>query len=236
MLLPGRGRGVGGLRPRRGAATRRAGTRLGQRRRRSRHHGLFRNVPVEEQIQAGGEQDRHHAEAAQNDKSLHVASPFDIPSRGAYKAHAALQRNSRTDAVLAAGGRTIGIIPDFLQRREVAHTGVELEVVDSMHTRKRRMFDLADAFLVLPGGIGTLDETMEILTWRQLGHHDKPVVLVDVNGYWHKLTALLNHVIRSDFAGAELSGFYSVAETPEAALEAAERAPKRHPGSGSGLF
>lgn len=140
------------------------------------------------------------------------------------------------DAVLAAGGRTIGIIPDFLQRREVAHTGVELEVVDSMHTRKRRMFDLADAFLVLPGGIGTLDETMEILTWRQLGHHDKPVVLVDVNGYWHKLTALLNHVIRSDFAGAELSGFYSVAETPEAALEAAERAPKRHPGSGSGLF
>lgn len=140
------------------------------------------------------------------------------------------------DAVLAAGGRTIGIIPDFLQRREVAHTGVELEVVDSMHTRKRRMFDLADAFLVLPGGIGTLDETMEILTWRQLGHHDKPVVLVDVNGYWHKLTALLNHVIRSDFAGAELSGFYSVAETPEAALEAAERAPKRHPGSGTGLF
>ena len=140
------------------------------------------------------------------------------------------------DAVLAAGGRTIGIIPDFLQRREVAHTGVELEVVDSMHTRKRRMFDLADAFLVLPGGIGTLDETMEILTWRQLGHHDKPVVLVDVNGYWHKLTALLNHVIRSDFAGAELSGLYTVAETPEAALEAAERAPKRHPGSGSGLF
>ena len=140
------------------------------------------------------------------------------------------------DAVLAGGGHTVGIIPDFLQRREVAHTGVELEVVDSMHTRKRRMFELADAFLVLPGGIGTLDETMEILTWRQLGHHDKPVVLVDVNGYWHKLVALLHHVVRTDFAGADLSGFYTVVDTPEAALEAAERAPKRHPGSGSGLF
>src|SRR5690606_37084784 len=68
------------------------------------------------------------------------------------------------DAILSAGGRAVGIIPDFLLRREVAHAGVELEVVGSMHVRKQRMFDLSDAFLMLPGGIGTLDETMEIIT------------------------------------------------------------------------
>ena len=140
------------------------------------------------------------------------------------------------DAVLSAGGKVVGIIPTVLQKREVAHAGVDLQVVDSMHTRKRLMFEQADAFLVLPGGIGTLDETMEILTWRQLGHHDKPVVLVDVDGYWQPLTKLLNHVVRNDFAGAELSGLYKVVEGPEAALDAAAGAPRRHPGSGSGLF
>ena len=139
------------------------------------------------------------------------------------------------DAVLAAGGRAVGIIPGFLQRREVAHAGVELQVVDSMHTRKQRMFDLADAFIVLPGGIGTLDETMEIVTWRQLGHHDKPVVLVDVAGYWQPLRALLDHVIRNDFAGANLATLYAVADTPQAAFDLAMRTPSRHPGTSAGL-
>lgn len=139
------------------------------------------------------------------------------------------------DAVLGAGGRVVGIIPSFLQRREVAHQDVDLQIVDSMHTRKRRMFELADAFLVLPGGVGTLDETMEIVTWRQLGHHDKPIVLVDVAGYWQPLTRLLDHVIRNDFAGSNLADLYSVAESPEAALDAAAGAPRHHPGTSAGL-
>src|ERR1700687_244226 len=95
------------------------------------------------------------------------------------------------DAALAEGGRVTGIIPMHLHDREVGHTGLtELVVVDNMHNRKRRMFELADAFAVLPGGLGTLDETLEIITWKQLGLHDKPVVIVDVAGYWTPLIEL----------------------------------------------
>src|SRR5579883_15172 len=92
------------------------------------------------------------------------------------------------DAALAAGGRVIGVIPHLLHDREVGHAGVgELIVVGSMHERKQRMFDLADAFVMLPGGLGTLDETIEILTWKQLGLHDKPVIIADIAGYWAPL-------------------------------------------------
>jgi uncharacterized protein (TIGR00730 family) len=99
------------------------------------------------------------------------------------------------DGALAAGGRVVGIIPDFLHGREIAHPNIsELIVVDSMHERKRRMAERADAFVILPGGIGTLDEMFEILTWRQLGLHDKPIVLVDLGGYWQKLEQLLQQL------------------------------------------
>ena len=104
------------------------------------------------------------------------------------------------DAVLARGGRVTGIIPVHLHDRERAHTEVRLEVVGSMHERKQRMFDLSDGFVTLPGGLGTLDETIEILTWRQLGLHDKPVVVVDVAGYWAPLAALVEHTIAHGFA------------------------------------
>src|SRR6185503_522242 len=88
------------------------------------------------------------------------------------------------DAALAAGGEVVGVIPQFLVDLEVAHTGLtELRVVPTMHDRKRAMFELADAFVVLPGGLGTLDETIEIVTWKQLGLHDKPVVLVEVGSF-----------------------------------------------------
>src|SRR5690242_13485789 len=100
------------------------------------------------------------------------------------------------DAALAAGGRVTGVIPRHLHDREVAHAGLsELIVVGSMHERKRRMFDIADGFAALPGGLGTLDETIEIVTWRQLALHDKPVVIVDVAGYWAPLRALVEHAI-----------------------------------------
>jgi uncharacterized protein (TIGR00730 family) len=105
------------------------------------------------------------------------------------------------DAVLAGGGTVIGVIPLHLQHRELAHLGLtELLVVDSMHERKRVMAERADAFAVLPGGVGTLDETVEILSWRQLGLHDKPIFIVDIAGYWSPLVQLFEHIVASDFA------------------------------------
>jgi uncharacterized protein (TIGR00730 family) len=105
------------------------------------------------------------------------------------------------DAALAAGGQVIGVIPASLRDAELAHSGVsELVVVDTMHDRKRVMAERSDAFAVLPGGIGTLDETFEILTWRQLRLHDKPIFLVDIAGYWQPLRALLDHIVAQRFA------------------------------------
>src|SRR5713226_2221977 len=103
-------------------------------------------------------------------------------------------------SVLAAGGRVVGIIPQRLRDAELAHPGAsELVIVDTMHDRKRLMAERADAFAVLPGGIGTLDETFEILTWRALGLLDKPILIVDVAGYWQPLRALLDHLAAHGF-------------------------------------
>ena len=104
------------------------------------------------------------------------------------------------DAALAAGGRVVGIIPGHLRDAELAHPGAtELVIADSMHDRKRLMAERAEAFAVLPGGIGTLDETFEILTWRNLELHDRPIFLVDVDGYWRPLRALLDHLVAQGF-------------------------------------
>lgn len=129
------------------------------------------------------------------------------------------------DAALAAGGRVVGIIPDHIQSLEVEHTGLtELHVVDSMHTRKRMMVERSDAFVVLPGGLGTLDEAFEILTWKQLRLHEKPVVFVDVGGYWRPLLSMLEHVVAEGFARAEHLGLFrvvgTVAEVPDALADA----------------
>ena len=115
------------------------------------------------------------------------------------------------DAVLAAGGRITGIVPRHLHDREVAHRGIQnLIVVASMHERKQRMFELADAFAVLPGGLGTLDETIEMLTWRQLGLHGKPVIIADIGGYWAPLVDLFEHTIAQGFTAASSRAFYRV--------------------------
>jgi uncharacterized protein (TIGR00730 family) len=107
------------------------------------------------------------------------------------------------DAALAAGGRVTGIIPHRLRDAELAHQGLsELVIVDTMHRRKAVMAERADAFAVLPGGIGTLDETFEILSWKQLGLLDKPLFLIDVAGYWAPLRALLDHIVARGFAPA----------------------------------
>ncbi len=105
------------------------------------------------------------------------------------------------DAALAGGGRVTGIIPEHLQHRELAHPALsELVVVADMHQRKRVMAERADAFAVLPGGVGTLDETIEILSWRQLGLHQKPLFIIDIAGYWSPLAALFEHIVTSRFA------------------------------------
>ena len=108
------------------------------------------------------------------------------------------------DAVLAAGGEVVGVIPEQLVNWEVAHKGVtRLEVVANMHERKKRMFDLSDAFVALPGGFGTLDEMFEMLTWRQLGLGKKPCAFLGVNGFWQPLMAMLDTMVRERFLHPE---------------------------------
>ena len=104
------------------------------------------------------------------------------------------------DAVLAAGGEVIGVIPHHLVAQEVAHQGLtELRVVGSMHERKRLMFELSDGFIALPGGLGTLEELLEIATWGQLGLHRKPIGVLDVRGYFAGLVSLLDHAVAEGF-------------------------------------
>lgn len=123
------------------------------------------------------------------------------------------------DAALAAGGEVVGVIPDFLRRREVAHAGVEQMVVtDSMHSRKTAMFERADAFVTLPGGLGTLDETVEIITWRQLGLHQKPILLCDVMGSAAPLVAAIEAAIALGFARAEARQLFEVHDGVAAVL------------------
>lgn len=125
------------------------------------------------------------------------------------------------DSVLKANGRVIGVIPDFLMKKEVGHTGLtQLEVVSSMHERKRRMADLADAFLVLPGGWGTLDETAEILTWKQLGLVDQPVGILNLNGFFDTLLTQMNIMVKEGFLNQSNLDFVHVQDTPGKILRA----------------
>lgn len=104
------------------------------------------------------------------------------------------------DAALAEGGRVVGIIPHFISAREIMHEDLtELHTVDNMHQRKMMMAERADAFVVLPGGFGTLDEFFEILTWKQLQLHDKPIILVNVNDYWTPLLGMIDRMVESGF-------------------------------------
>lgn len=131
------------------------------------------------------------------------------------------------DAALAAGGQVVGIIPEHLQRLEVGHTDLsELVVVDSMHTRKRLMVDRSDAFLVLPGGMGTLDEAFEIITWKQLRLHDKPIVILNVAGYWDRLLALIDGIIEAGFARPHHRSLFAVVDSVEEAIAVLQREPE----------
>lgn len=131
------------------------------------------------------------------------------------------------DAALAEGGEVLGIIPRHIQELEVDHSGLtELVVVGSMHERKRMMVDHSDAFVVLPGGLGTLDEAFEVITWKQLRLHDKPVVIVDVGGYWGPLRTLFDHITAEGFVSGGAHRLYTVVEEVDDVLESLRRQPE----------
>ncbi len=125
------------------------------------------------------------------------------------------------DAALAAGAPVIGVIPQALVDRECAHRGcTELHIVDTMHERKRMMAEQADAFLALPGGIGTFEELFEVWTWRQLGYHDKPIGLLNTAGYYDKLLDFLGSATSQDFMGSWQMGLMrSATDAPELLAE-----------------
>lgn len=129
------------------------------------------------------------------------------------------------DAALAAGGRVIGVIPRHLVEAEVGHGSVsELHIVSSMHERKQKMFELSDAFAILPGGLGTLDEMFEMLTWRQLRLHDKPIVIVDQDGYWAPLLTLIEAIEAEGYAKDIRGRLLQVVDGVDALLPALARA------------
>lgn len=128
------------------------------------------------------------------------------------------------EAALAAGSRVVGVIPEHLTRVEKAFLEIsELIVVDSMHTRKRRMVEAADAFCVLPGGMGTMDEFFEILTWKQLRLHNKPIVILNHKGYWDPLVTLMDSIIAAGYASQATAKLFNVVDDVEAILPTARR-------------
>ncbi|AQS87704.1 lysine decarboxylase [Neoasaia chiangmaiensis NBRC 101099] len=133
-------------------------------------------------------------------------------------------------AALAAGGAVSGVIPDFLHTREVMHHGVtDLVVTTSMHERKALMFARAEAFLILPGGLGTFDELMEILTWRQLSLHDKPILIVDVGGWARHVVGALDAAIEQGFASPSARELYDVVPDVPTALSRLKHLPPSEP-------
>ncbi|MGH8353984.1 MAG: TIGR00730 family Rossman fold protein [Pseudomonas sp.] len=125
------------------------------------------------------------------------------------------------DAALAAGGEVIGIIPHSLERSEIGHKGLtRLEVVDGMHARKARMAELSDAFIALPGGLGTLEELFEVWTWGQLGYHGKPLGLLEVNGFYGKLRDFLDHLVAERFVREHHRAMLQISESPAQLLQA----------------
>jgi len=135
------------------------------------------------------------------------------------------------DAAMAAGGEVIGVIPRFLTSRKVEHHGLsELHVVETMHARKAMMAELSDAFAILPGGIGTLEELFEIWTWAQLGLHAKPCGLLNTAGYYGGLNSFLDSVVTEGFMQGRSRATLAVAETPRELLAALARAATPGPG------
>ena len=130
------------------------------------------------------------------------------------------------DAVLAAGGKVTGVMPRALQGREAAHRGLtELKVVETMHEREQLLFDLSDAFVAFPGGFGTMEELLEMITWKQMGIHGKPIVIANIGGYFDALLRQFELAIQKKFARTEDRILFSVADNTRAILTFLEGAP-----------
>jgi len=131
------------------------------------------------------------------------------------------------NAAIAAGGKVTGIIPEFLRAYEVGVVdGADEIVVEGMHQRKARMFEISDAFVVLPGGLGTLDESIEITTWKQLQQHNKPIVFVNTNGYWDPYFALIDRVVDGGFGHHKVKELFQVVDRVEDVFDAIAAAPQ----------
>jgi len=126
-------------------------------------------------------------------------------------------------SVHASGGRVLGVIPEFLQVREVIYDQVDTVVVPNMHERKRLMFEQSDAFAVFPGGIGTIEEVVELISWRRLGLHDKPIVFLNLAGFWDPFFALIEHTVTQKLTPAWLAPTWGVARAVEEILPIARR-------------
>ncbi|MAG55892.1 MAG: TIGR00730 family Rossman fold protein [Planctomycetes bacterium] len=125
------------------------------------------------------------------------------------------------DAALAAGGNVIGVIPTLLHQVEIAHAGItSMEVVDGMMPRKERMMELSDGFVCLPGGYGTFDELLEVVTWAQLRLHEKPIGILDTDGFYQPFLALVDHLVAEGFVNAENRELMIVRDDPAALLDA----------------
>lgn len=133
------------------------------------------------------------------------------------------------DSVMAHGGVAIGIIPDALMQKEVGHRGLtELHVVRNMHERKQMMADRADAFIAMPGGVGTFEELFETFTWAQLGYHDKPVGLLNVTRFYDGLLSFLNHAVGEGFLKQVHADMLHVSSSPSDMLDKLAAAPRVH--------
>ena len=130
-------------------------------------------------------------------------------------------------AAHAAGGRVLGIMPGFLRSRERLFDDVETVVVTSMHERKTLMYDQSDAFVVAPGGVGTLEEVIEVLSWKRLDLHHKPVIFLNLNGFWDALLAVMEHSIAEGMTPDSFRLAYTVVDTVEEAIEAMQAADKQ---------
>lgn len=128
------------------------------------------------------------------------------------------------DEVLAAGGRAVGVIPELLVGKEIGHAGLtELHVVPDMHQRKKMMADLSDGFVAMPGGAGTLEELFEVYTWAQLGYHAKPIGLLDIEGFYQPLVAMLDHTVREGFLQRTYLEMLQIGTEPPALIEKLRR-------------
>ncbi|HOV03371.1 MAG TPA: TIGR00730 family Rossman fold protein [Hyphomicrobiales bacterium] len=154
----------------------------------------------------------HYAEAAERLGTLMAEASIEL----VYGGGSVGLMGTVARAVIAGGGRVTGIIPQFLEAKELAERSVtELIVTADMHERKRTMFERADAFVALPGGIGTLEELVEMMTWAQLGRHEKPVLIANIGNFWEPLVDLLGHMTEAGFIRKEYAVDYLVADRVE---------------------